>query len=90
MHARRSDERSLVVRERGGALGRVTTNGVLLLAVLSSSAACAHVTAYERGDLAHPTMTTSDIVSPSEEHARSVQEGAVGGGGSAGGGCGCN
>jgi hypothetical protein len=53
-------------------------------------AACAHVAAYERGSLAHPTMKTSDLAPPSEEHTRSVQEGATGGGTAAGGGCGCN
>jgi hypothetical protein len=62
---------------------------LLILSVLSSSA-CAHVPPYERGNLARPTMTTSDVSSPSEQHARAVQEGAVGGGTAAGGGCGCN
>jgi hypothetical protein len=51
---------------------------------------CVRVAPYERGALAHPTMTTGDIASPSELHARDVQEGAVGGSFSAGGGCGCN
>ena len=52
---------------------------------------CAHVPAYDRGRLAHPSMVTSDLAGPSEEHVRAVHEGAVGGGGlSAGGGCGCN
>jgi len=64
---------------------------LLWLAVLwLSSAACANVAPYERGQLAHPSMATSDIVSASEQHVRAVQEGAVGGGASAGGGCGCN
>ena len=63
----------------------------LSLVLLLSCAACAHVAAYERGNLAHPTMTMSDMAPASEEHVRAVQEGAVGGGGaSAGGGCGCN
>ena len=56
----------------------------------SATVGCATVPAYDRGRLAHPTMTTTDLVHPSEEHARAVQEGAVGGGFSAGGGCGCN
>ncbi len=55
-----------------------------------SCAACANVQPYERGMLAHPSMATSDVVSASEQHVRAVQEGAVGGGASAGGGCGCN
>ena len=60
------------------------------LVLLLPCVGCAHVAAYERGALAHPSMTTSDIAPPSETHVRAVQEGAVGGGGSAGGGCGCN
>ena len=56
-----------------------------------SLAGCARVAPYERGKLAHPTMTTSDMAGVGEQHTRSVQEGATGGGGfSAGGGCGCN
>jgi hypothetical protein len=51
---------------------------------------CAHVPAYDRELLAHSTMTTSDLARPSEEHVRAVQEGAIGGGVGAGGGCGCN
>lgn len=63
----------------------------LWLAALSAScAACANVAPYERGKLAQPSMTTSEIVPASEQHVRAVQEGAVGGGASAGGGCGCN
>jgi hypothetical protein len=52
--------------------------------------ACTPVAPWERGVLAHPTMTTSDLAGPGEEHVRAVHEGAVGGGTSAGGGCGCN
>jgi hypothetical protein len=66
---------------------------VALLVVSSSlllAAGCAHVAPYERGRLAHPSMTTDDVARASEEHVRAVQEGAIGGGGSAGGGCGCN
>lgn len=63
---------------------------VLLLHSFLLAAGCAHVPAYERGKLAHPTMTPDDIAPPSEAHVRSVQEGAMGGGGATGGGCGCN
>ena len=52
--------------------------------------ACAHVPAYDRAQLAHPTMTTTDLSRSAEEHVRAVQEGAIGGGFAAGGGCGCN
>jgi hypothetical protein len=57
---------------------------------LLALASCADIKPYERGALAHPTMTTADPTRPGEEHARDVQEGAVGGGFAAGGGCGCN
>lgn len=70
------------------ARGSTSLTLVLSLVLL---AGCASVAPYERGKLAHPTMTTSDLTGVGEQHARSVQEGAVGGGGfSAGGGCGCN
>ncbi len=67
----------------------LTMRFALLLAALLLEA-CAHVAPYERGALAHRTMSTADLVSPSEDHVRAVQEGAIGGGASAGGGCGCN
>jgi hypothetical protein len=35
-------------------------------------------------------MSTSDPTRPAEEHVRAIQEGAIGGGFTAGGGCGCN
>jgi hypothetical protein len=54
------------------------------------AAGCTHVAPYQRERLAHPSMTTADLAHPSEEHVRAVQEGAIGGGTSAGGGCGCN
>jgi hypothetical protein len=71
---------------------RVTANvkRFLLLVALFPCGACAHVASYERGTLANPSMTTSDIVLPSEAHVRAVHEGAIGGGSAAGGGCGCN
>ena len=52
--------------------------------------ACAGVAPYDRGRLAHPSMAVSDLAQPSEAHVRAVQEGAMGGGFAAGGGCGCN
>ena len=62
----------------------------LLASLFASAAGCARLPAYERGQLAHPTMTTSDLARSSEEHTRAVHEGATGGGFAAGGGCGCN
>jgi hypothetical protein len=60
-----------------------------ILALVAMSG-CTGVAAYERGRLAHRTMTTSDLASPAEAHARAIHEGATGGGFEAGGGCGCN
>ena len=53
-------------------------------------AGCAPVAPYERGTLAHPTMTTEDVATGLDEHVRGVSEGATGGLGGGGGGCGCN
>ena len=62
----------------------------LALALALHVAACGGVPPYERGRLAHHTMTTSDLASPAEAHTRAIHEGATGGGFEAGGGCGCN
>ena len=66
---------------------------ILALATLSlplALAGCAGAAPYERGKLAHSTMTTDDLARSSEEHVRAVQEGATGGSIGVGGGCGCN
>ena len=52
------------------------------------TAACTHVAPYERGRLAHPTMTQS-VESAAAEHVHAVHEGATGGSVGASG-CGCN
>ena len=67
---------------------KATLLGALLFAVLGT--ACTHVAPYERGILAHPTMTTDDMSVGLDEHVRAVSEGASGGVGGGGGGCGCN
>ncbi|HWL86279.1 MAG TPA: DUF4266 domain-containing protein [Polyangiaceae bacterium] len=65
--------------------------GLLLCLVFASmSSGCVRVAPYERGTLAHPTMTTEDVGSPIDAHVREVAEGATGGLGGGGGGCGCN
>jgi uncharacterized protein YceK len=51
---------------------------------------CANVASYERGVLAHPTMTADDVATGFDEHVRAVSEGATGGFAGGGGGCGCN
>lgn len=65
-------------------------DSVVLVLMVVLAQGCTHVAPYERERLAHETMTTADLARPSEEHVRAVQEGAIGGGASAGGGCGCN
>ena len=40
---------------------------------------CSHVAPYERGTLAHPTMSPDDMSSGVDEHVRAVSEGATGG-----------
>ncbi|HEY8078884.1 MAG TPA: DUF4266 domain-containing protein [Labilithrix sp.] len=63
----------------------------LALAMFASLSlfACTHVAPYERGKLAHPTMTQS-VDRAAAEHVHAVQEGAAGGGSVAESGCGCN
>jgi hypothetical protein len=68
--------------------GRAWLAGVALFAPLAIG--CAKVAPYERGKLAHPTMSLSHGDGPGIEHLRGVTEGAVGGTTGAGSGCGCN
>ncbi len=63
---------------------------VLLSVSALATSGCAGAAAYDRGKLAHPTMTSADLAGQGEEHMRAIQEGATGGGFEAGGGCGCN
>ncbi len=63
--------------------------GVMLVGLFVSTG-CATVQPYERGKLAHPTMSTAELGGPGEEHLRAVTEGAIGGSAGAGSGCGCN
>lgn len=63
---------------------------VLLVWCALSVVGCAHVAPYQRERLAHSTMVSGDLARASEQHVRGVQEGAIGGDGSSGGGCGCN
>jgi uncharacterized protein DUF4266 len=66
---------------------------VLLVVVVAALAGgCARVKPYERELLAKPTMTFQpdpheDVL---DNHMLEAREGAAGGYGSAGGGCGCN
>lgn len=71
------------------AIPRLTLVAAFVLGALGISA-CAPVASYERGTLAHPTMTTEDLSTGLDAHVRAVSEGASGGLGGGGGGCGCN
>lgn len=62
----------------------------VLLAAMIAVAGCRHVAPYERQKLAHPTMNTANPAGVAEQHMYGVHEGAVGGGGAAESGCGCN
>ena len=61
----------------------------LAVALALMTMACTHVAPYDRGRLAHPTMTEA-IESAAAGHLHAVQEGAAGGGAVAESGCGCN
>ena len=63
---------------------------VLTLACLAAClAGCANVAPWERGRLAHPSMT-EPRESPGRAHLLAVQEGASGGETTLASGCGCN
>lgn len=62
----------------------------LMLAALGLATGCGTVQPYERGKLAHPTMTAADMAGFGESHLRAISEGATGGSGGTGSGCGCN
>ena len=71
-------------------LGRVAVKLLAVVAAVSSLSGCVHVKPWQRGKLAHPTMSASSFAGPAEEHLYAVHEGAAGGGAAAESGCGCN
>lgn len=71
-------------------VGRALLVVLVLGGGLFASTGCAPVAPYERGKLAHPTMTAADMSGFGESHLRAITEGAVGGSGGTGSGCGCN
>lgn len=70
-------------------LGRAMASA-LLVGALASATGCAQVKPYERAKLAHPTMSAAGVASMGESHLRAISEGAIGGSGGTGSGCGCN
>lgn len=65
-------------------------SSLILAALALALGGCVKVAPYERGMLAHPTMTPEEIALGLDGHVRAVSEGAAGGLGGGGGGCGCN
>ena len=63
---------------------------VAMVAALGTATGCANVAPYERGKLAHPTMVAGEMGGAGSAHLRAISEGAVGGSGGTGSGCGCN
>lgn len=68
---------------------RIVTVTVMAIGLVAGSG-CATVAPYERGKLAHPTMVAGDMSGFGESHVRAIHEGATGGSGGTGSGCGCN
>lgn len=71
-------------------LASLTKSALAVAAGLLLLAGCTHVKPYERGKLAHPTMSAADMAGFGESHLRAISEGAIGGSGGTGSGCGCN
>jgi hypothetical protein len=67
---------------------RLLALGLLAWSSLGVSG-CRHVAPYQRAKLAHASMT-GGFSSPGAAHMTAIHEGAVGGGGAAEAGCGCN
>ncbi len=62
-----------------------------ILSVATSLGGCAAVQPWQRGRLSQPAMQLSPRLGAEfQSHLRPVREGAIGGEGGAGGGCGCN
>jgi hypothetical protein len=62
----------------------------IMVVILVVTTGCGTVAPYERGKLAHPTMVAGDVIGFGEAHIRAISEGATGGDGGHGSGCGCN
>ncbi len=64
----------------------------LLLVALLAGAGCAAVKPWQREDLARPAMVADQPAGDErfQQHSRGAREGAEGGSGAPGGGCGCN
>jgi hypothetical protein len=63
---------------------------VLGAALAVALGGCSRVAAYERGRLAHPSMSARQRMGAGQAHLYAIREGARGGSLGAGSGCGCN
>jgi hypothetical protein len=78
------------IARTGGSILR-TVRWMAATAALACTWGCTHVAPYERGKLAHPTMSADDpFTTALAGHVQEVSEGATGGLSGGGGGCGCN
>lgn len=89
MPSRLSSIKSLALAHFSERWSSYFTAFVLAIGLVGGSG-CAPVAPYERGKLAHPTMTAGDLAGFGESHLRAITEGAIGGSGGTGSGCGCN
>ena len=79
-------DRAQTVGQKSLLMKRATA---LATAFVLSLAGCAHVAPYDRGKLAEPSMSPSDVTGAAEAHVHAVHEGAAGGAHGESG-CGCN
>jgi len=63
---------------------------VVMASALGLGAGCSTVAPYERGKLAHPTMSVASMDTFGSAHLKAISEGATGGSAGSGSGCGCN
>jgi hypothetical protein len=65
---------------------------LLVVVVLATLSGCAQTRPWQRADLARPQMQLDGDpdLAALRDHALSTREGAIGGNGRGGGGCGCN
>lgn len=77
-------------RERGPCPPLAAPLRMALLLCALCLGGCASVQPWERGRLAHPSMSAGRSGGAGEAHLHAVQEGAMGGAVGAESGCGCN
>jgi hypothetical protein len=86
---RRAAFLGLTASKRCGKKSAAMMRLLLSIALVLSAEGCAHVAAYDRGKLAEPSMSPSDVAGAAESHVHAVHEGAAGGSHGESG-CGCN